>query len=352
MNNRVSNLIAWMGLALAPGLVWADGFTVGQLLVSNNQPSGGVNRVYEVDPANGATTILWTTASGSQTLGDLVYNRGTGSAFVLVNPGTSSSSIVQVAWSSSAGYTATTFLAGLNNVHALAADGAGNIYFDRNMDPFNRQIWKADPSGQLTAVSPLPAPQYFFSAVHMALSPDESVLYITASPQNRVDVLRLSDGGLSFLGASDVGFPSGIDSDSNGALYVTRHFTGANSANNDIATVSPQSGAVSTYLHEDWMAFLQTGYWGDLEYDRRNGTIYVEKKNILYAIDASLQSRQVKAFGFADGLPGLDMIEIPEPSTLVLLGACAIGLLAWAGCFPLCVVCRVLRCAQLMECGD
>ena len=130
----------------------------------------------------------------------------------------------------------------------------------------------------------------------MAVSPDNSSLYVSVQPKNRIDVISLSSGAFSTVGSGDVGFPSGIAIDGSGDLLVTRHFTSTPTLD-DIATLSLQTGSVTTYLQDSsWMPFLQSGFWADMACDDGSGDIFAEKGRSLYAIDGNRQSHLVHQF--------------------------------------------------------
>jgi hypothetical protein len=330
MSKRALCLLACLAATAASQGVLADEFLPGQLLVSYNNYSGGANAVCTVNPTSGALSTVWTTPSGAgQNLGDIAYSASAGAAYVVVNPGSASSSIVKLSPSPQQGYTATTFLAGLNDVNALATDAAGNLYFDQK-DPNSQfqQIWKANPQGVVTAVTSSPTPfDYFFEPKYMAISPDGSSLYVTVQPSNRLDVVSLASGALRNIASGNVGFPAGITFDGSGDLLVARHLN-PTPALDDIATVSPQTGAAATYLQDSsWMPFLPSGFWEGMAYDGVDGDVFAEKGNLLYGINGGLQSQLVDQFVGEQPVGLAVVVGTPEPSTFALLAA---GLLGWA----------------------
>lgn len=76
------------------------------------------------------------------------------------------------------------------------------------------------------------------------------------------------------------------------------------------------------------MEFLGSGFWGDLEYDDLNETIYVAKGG-LYAIDRDQKSHRIMDSHRFGSSTGLDLVPVPEPGPFAML---AIGLFGLLGC--------------------
>jgi DNA-binding beta-propeller fold protein YncE len=296
---------AWMS-----GFAWAEGFRVGALLAT------GYDSVYMIDPDTGESQVLW---QGNQTLGDIVYDPITQSAFITgIYP---SADIYQLTWNAQNGFQMSNFLSGLSDTRALAVDDAGNIYFNQ-CDFVTHRIWKATPDG---TVSPVSTAGYFglFVPTRMALSPGDSRLYVSNVPDNGIDVVNLSDGAVSHL--VDLSFPEAIDVANDGMAYASEG--GPDGVPYRIVTITP-SGQTTVYAQESWMEFMKSGFWGDLEFDDRNGTIYVAKDG-LYAIDRNRMTHLISDNWDFNYMTGLDLVTVvPEPPTLIsLLATTVIGLI-------------------------
>ncbi len=322
MTQRIFCVFAFLAV-LPAAQALANAIASEQVLVSYNQ-LGGTSAVCAVDPATGGTSAVWSAPASGENVGDIVYSLSTSAAYVVLNPSTTQSSIIKLSGTPLTGYTASTFLSNLNSVRALAVDSAGDLYFDQKDSlSMYQQIWKANPLGQLTAVTRSPTPfGYLFEPYHMVVSPDGSSLYVTVEPENRVDVISLATGAFSNIGSGNVGFPSGITFDGKGDLLVTRHLNDT-PALDDIATLS-LSGTATTYDYDStWMPFLDTGFWEGMEYGPVSGDIFVEKSWSLYAINSSLQSTLLVS---GPSMAGVTVAAVPEPSTLALLGLAATGM--------------------------
>ncbi len=311
----------------------ADGLPYGQVLVSYNE-TGGTSAVCLFNPNSGSMTASWSPSQPGATLGDVVFSPALQTAFVVLNPSTTASSILQLTEPSPGILTASPLLTGLDNVQVLAADHAGNLFFDeKDPNSMYQQIMKINQQGQVSAVTQSPTPfGYFFEPQHMVASRDGSTLYVTEEPENRVDVVDVASGRLSNAGHGAATFLGGITVDGAGDLLVTRDITTSGGTLDDIASVSLSSGSATTYLCDPtWMPFLTTGFWDDLAYDEFNNDLYAAKGRYVYAIDSNLNSRLVYTFGLVDTPAGIDVIQAPEPGTATLLaaGISATGVYVW-----------------------
>ena len=252
----------------------ADGFTPGHLLVTD------WDNVYSINPVTGESSVLVNERGAG--FGDIVFNPHTNSAYLSerVSFGTR---IRELTWSGSNGFQLEDFLTDLDHVAGLAVDSAGDVIFHQPQFVHHR-LWRASPNGDAEPLAENPG-DFLFTPEFMNYSTDDTELYITTSPNNRLERARMPSG-LPVEIVAEGDFPAGVDVAADGTVFFLE-----NGENPRISRVSP-AGAKTTYLEEPWMEFLGNGFWGDLEYDDQRTTLYAIKRDV-YAIDEQLQTRSL-----------------------------------------------------------
>lgn len=265
-------------VSLIPGVGSSSAaeFTPGHLLVSDS------SSIYLVNPASGASNVVVT---GFTSLGDVVYNPVTRSAFAVVG-----TNIIQIK-ATSTGYITAPFLNGIQDLECLAVDNFGRVIFNK-ADFVQHRLWRAELDGTssfFTAAS-------LFVPHHISFADDFSKLYSFETPANRVSVVAYPSGSISTL-ASGLDFPPGGDADAAGNVYVLEDFSSAK-----ISKITP-GGVRTTYASQAWMNFV----YDDLEYDSITGTIYATSTSGLYALSPDLSNQ--KLFQGAGWFGGLSMVR-------------------------------------------
>lgn len=268
-------------------------FPAGHVVVSELQT------VYLVNPVTGISQKLIETEGF---LGDVVYNPVTDSIFV-TTAREEERSILELKWTDDTPFAFTPFLSGLDRVEALAVDPDGHLYFNQR-DFLHHEVWRADLDGNTSQITNNDDNSLLFVPSHLALHPDSSQLYVTTKPSNNVESMALQNGELAHF-VEDLSFPNGIDVASDGTIFLTEN--GSDESIDRVLKVTPE-GDATVYAEQPWMEFLGTGFWGDLEYDDRDGTIYVSKGGTLHAINANLGHREIFSERF-ESFVGLDLIE-------------------------------------------
>ncbi|MFC1453107.1 SMP-30/gluconolactonase/LRE family protein, partial [Verrucomicrobiota bacterium] len=274
-----------------------SGFTDGELLVTD------YSSVYSVDPETGLPKVLVTDQVG---LIDIVWNQQSGSAFVAAGVG--GTSILELTWTPGKGFAIRPFLGGLDRAFGLAADSAGQVYFSQG--GATGRIWRVDLDTNVTAVTAYDS-RFLRSPNYMALSPDESELYVTVHSTCQIDVVSFPVGTLRHL-TDELGTPYGIDVDDGGVVYAADEA----SASDRVVAITPD-GVATTYAQESWM---DVGGFGDLEFDDDTRTLYVNNAFRLYAIDTNGVSSRLFNSPRSLALKGLDLITKPVPVRPVIVG--------------------------------
>lgn len=225
-------LAASVAVVFLSGFARAEGFHGGDLLATSGRT------VYAFEPSTGASRVLW---GGDTSLGDIVYNPITGSAFITDD--SRRGNIYQLTFDSQNGFQMSPFLTGLDDPKALAVDNSGNVYFNQS-DFVHHRIWKATPDG---TVSPVSEDGHFglFTPTRMALAPGDQALYVSSVPNNQVEVVNLDDGTVSHL--VDLSFPEGLDVANDGTAYAVEG--GPGGVPYQVVTIAP-NGEKSVFSQE------------------------------------------------------------------------------------------------------
>jgi len=269
-----STLAVASGLALGwlnPPALSAAGFPSGHLIVADYQG------IHVVNPSTGATQTIVTGDFTEPSA--IVYNPVSDTAFMVMN----SSNICQITASAQGAYTVSTFLAADSAVNALAVDRQGRLYFNESSGALHA-IRRVDLQGHFEMLSA----EAFFVPRGIALSTDESQLFVSESPANRLSVLTLSSQKVRTLSAS-MAFPGGAVALASGDVLVAEN-PGLDSR---IVRVSP-NGDESTYATLPSQSY---GQIGAIAFDEANGTLYISSGDGVYGIPATGTPRHVTTYG-------------------------------------------------------
>lgn len=275
----------------------ADGFPAGNLLVLN------YDGLYLVDPTTGGSQRIVTGLPSS--VGDVVYNPVSNSAFVTVDR----RDILEIKFTQSGSYQISTFLANIDGVIVLTVDHFGNLYFNEQQFVDHR-ILKASLDGHVQPVSD----DVYFVPTDIALSADESKLYVAESPSQSLQELDLAtEKSREF--PNPVEFPEGLAILGPGDILVAENTIGTLPR---VVRMRPD-GSRSIYARSD----STESRFGDIEYDPRNGTLFVAGGNGIYAYKSNGSTQHVTTIGSWSG--GFAIIgELPagiisrQPNSLVV----------------------------------